>query len=397
MHILILYQYFGTPKGGWSTRIYEFSRRWVQEGNKITIITAPYEKSDIVSDQFITRKNIEGIQLIIINAQDSNRYPFWKRVWNALTFALVASWYAFSIKADLILASSGPITIGIPALIGKFFARKKMVFEVRDLWPQGAVELNIIKNSINIKLGYWFERLLYNSSNLVVPCSVGMDESIRNKYPKLRTLVMPHGSSDVFFKSSPEIPTNFPAELHDKNIFIYAGSLGLIDDCMQILQGFRLIRDARISLVFIGEGVERLKLESFVISHKIENIYFLGLLQKIEVAKWFSVATASFVTFKDLKVLHTSSPNKLYDSLAAGLPVIHNTKGWIKQLVDKHQCGITVLPNHPISFSEAIQKLAFDREANLRMAENAKKVYQEAFDVDKNALIYLEAMRINCL
>lgn len=397
MHILILYQYFGTPKGGWSTRIYEFSRRWVQEGNKITIITAPYEKSDIVSDQFITRKNIEGIQLIIINSQDSNRYPFWKRVWNALTFAMVASWYAFSVKADLILASSGPITIGIPALIGKFFGRKKMVFEVRDLWPQGAIELNIIKNSISKKLGYWFERLIYNNSNLVVPCSAGMDESIRKKYPKLRTLVMPHGSSDVFFKPSPELPTAFPAELQDKIIFLYAGSLGLIDDCMQILQGFRLIQDDRISLVFIGEGVERFKLESFVINYNIENIYFLGLLQKIEVAKWFSVSCASILTIKDIPFLHTCSPNKLYDSLAAGVPVIHNTKGWIKQLVDKHQCGITVLPNDPISFSFAIQKLAFDQDANLRMAENAKKVYQEAFDVDKNALIYLEAIRLNCL
>ena len=68
MRILFFYQYFGTPKGGWSTRVYELCRRWVAAGYHVTVVTAPYEKSDITASGFISRKQIEGIDLIIINA-----------------------------------------------------------------------------------------------------------------------------------------------------------------------------------------------------------------------------------------------------------------------------------------------------------------------------------------
>ncbi len=89
MNILFFYQYFGTPKGSWSTRVYELTRRWVEAGHSVTVVTTPYDKSDIQADGFISKMEVEGIDIIIVNSGDSNLFPIWKRVTRALIFSLI--------------------------------------------------------------------------------------------------------------------------------------------------------------------------------------------------------------------------------------------------------------------------------------------------------------------
>src|SRR6187551_2716124 len=125
MKILIFYQYFGTPSGSWSTRMYELSRRWVKWGHEVTVVTAPYEKSDIKATKFISRNTIDGINLIIINSGDSNRDPFYLRSMKALLFSATSCFMALTETCDVVIASSGPITVGVPALVAKWFRRKK--------------------------------------------------------------------------------------------------------------------------------------------------------------------------------------------------------------------------------------------------------------------------------
>ena len=145
MKILYFYQYFGTPAGSWSTRVYEQCRRWVAAGHEVTVVTAPYEKSDIGARGFISRRRIEGIEVIIIDSGDSNRKPVLVRAGRAVRFALVSIWFALRCRYDVAVASSGPITIGLPMIVAKKLRRKKTVFEVRDLWPAGGIEMGLIR------------------------------------------------------------------------------------------------------------------------------------------------------------------------------------------------------------------------------------------------------------
>ena len=171
MKILIFYQYFGTPQGGWSTRFYEFTRRWVKAGHQVTVVTSPYYKSDIKPKGFVSRQMVEGVELIVINSPDSNKDSFSKRAWNAIRFALVSCFYAIKEPHDLVLSSSGPITAAIPGLLSKWFRGKKMVFEVRDLWPSGGIEMGKLRNPWLVRMALAFERKIYSDSDLVVACS----------------------------------------------------------------------------------------------------------------------------------------------------------------------------------------------------------------------------------
>jgi len=392
MQILIFYQYFGTPKGKWSTRMYEMTRRWVERGHRVTVITSPYEKSDIRAEKFIERQNIDGIDLIVINSADSNRDSIVKRMIKASVFSLMSCYYALTVKCDIVMASSGPITVGLPALLTKWFRRKPMVFEVRDLWPDGAIELGKLDNGLLRSIAVWFEKLCYKNAALVVPCSKGMEEGVLRKHPQAKTLIIPNASDvELFSKVSDEDKKN-PEKYAGKKLFLYAGSLGLMDEVEQVIEGMRLVNNPDVLWIVIGEGAERKHLESLVAQYQLTNIEFLGIMPKTEVIKWFSRVEATFVTFRDLPVLHTSSPNKMFDSFAAGVPIIQSTKGWIKELVDRTKCGINVEPDKPQQFAAAIEAIAADRGYRDQLSMNAKHLAEEEFNRDILATRYLEAI-----
>lgn len=360
--------------------MYEMTRRWVAQGHRVTVVTSPYEKSDIRADKFIERQKIDGIDLVIINSADSNRDGIFKRIFKALIFSLMSCYYALAVKCDVVLASSGPITVGLPALLTKWFRRKPMVFEVRDLWPDGAIELGKLNNRFLQKTAIWFEKLCYKNSSLVVPCSKGMEEGVLRKYPQAKTLVIPNASDVELFSNVSEVDKLLPEKYQGKKIFLYAGSLGLMDEVEQIIEGMRLVNEPRVVWLIIGDGAEKQHLQQLVSNYGLTNIEFLGIMPKTDVIKWFSRAEATFVTFKDLAVLHTSSPNKMFDSFAAGVPIIQSTKGWIKELVEENNCGINVEPDKPKQFADAIEKIATNREFRDQLGMNAKLLANSEFN-----------------
>lgn len=372
--------------------MYELTRRWVRDGHRVTVVTSPYEKSDIQSTGFITRTVIDGIDLIVIDSADSNRDPVWKRAWKALVFALTSCWFALREPCDLVLSSSGPITVGIPGLLAKWFRGKPLVFEIRDLWPQGAVELGKLRG-LSKRLAFWFESLCYRNSKLVVACSPGMEASVNERFPKIPTLVISNASDPELFRRLETRSFEVPDELKDKRIFLYAGSLGLMDDCMLIVQAMKKVNDPDIHFVFIGEGAEREDLEREVQGSGLQDrVHFLGLLPKYDVVNWFSRAIASCVVFKNYPVLHTSSPNKLFDSFAAGIPVIQNTEGWMKPLVEKEHCGINVPPHGVEEMAIAMEFLAKDKRKREELSANATRLGEEIFNRERLARIYLDAL-----
>ena len=394
MKITYLYQYFGTPSGSWSTRVYELCKIWVEHGAEVTVITSPYDKSDIQVDKLVTKREIDGINLIIINAGDSNRYSIAKRAYKALLFATISTYYAIRVKSETVIASSGPITIGIPGLFSTLFSKKKLVFEVRDLWPSGAMELGLIKSKTVKKIFLWFESVCYNKSAFVVPCSEGMEMNIRNRFPKLETLVIPN-ACDIELFSKIDIGFQFPNWLKQNDkILLYTGSLGLMDACDEIIHGFNLLQNkTNVKLVFIGDGSERKDLEELVSSYKLENtVFFLGLIPKTEVVQWYKRALISFVVFKNYPILSTSSPNKMFDSFAAGVPIIQNTKGWISDIINDYKLGFNVESNNPESMMMAINDSIQNADLLFSYAQNVKNIASEKYNRNTLGLTYLKKL-----
>ncbi|MBU3677560.1 MAG: glycosyltransferase family 4 protein, partial [Chitinophagaceae bacterium] len=338
---------------------------------------------------------VVGIRLIVIDSGDDNLMPVWKRFRNAIQFACVSAYYNWKTTSDIVIASSGPITIGIPGLIGKWTKRVPLVFEVRDLWPDGGIEMGFIRGAFKIKISRWFEKLIYKNSAMLITASPGQKDHIQQRFPNQSIAVIPH-ATDLDLFSNPETIEN-PFDVKFKYVFLHIGSLGFIHNTRYIVESAKILHERGrndIGIVFIGEGSERAAMELLVEAYGLQDmVQFWGIKPKQDVAKCLTFATATLFTTLDNPVQNTCSPNKLYDSFAAGIPVIQTTTGWIKTMFEETKCGMNVSPNRYDTMANAIIYLCDHPDVVRQMSEHARQLANTEFNADVLAHRYLSYLQ----
>ena len=392
MKIVVVYQYFGSKKSGWSTRFYDFAIEWQQQGCEVEIITSPYYKSDIQSiDGFINKIEVDGIKVTVVNTPDSNRDSFLRRAVNALLFSLTSSWLVLKRRADVFIFSSGPITVGIPMLFKRLFKHKGIIFEHRDIWPDGAIEMGLL-SGWKANFAKRFGNYLNRKANAVIVCSDGMRDVLRRR-GVANVISIPHGCDLTLLDKIGNY--ELPEWTKNARILIYAGSLGFMDAVDEAIRGFINAEiPENTHLVILGDGADRQNLEGLVnASDKSERIHFLGLVSKLEMSQWYCVAEASFILFKNFPILSTSSPNKFFDSLTFGVAVIQNTNGWIQEILYSEGIGYNVISGDISSMSKAIENALHNRLITKEMGQRAKILAIESLDRKKMANKYLEIVK----
>lgn len=396
MRIVYFYQYFGTTKGGWSTRVYEMARRWVQKGHRVVVVTSLYDKSDLRPKGFVTHLDVEGITVILINIRLSNKHGLFTRALSFLGYALVSAYFAIRLNYDVCIASSGPITVGLSGLAAKVLRRRAFIFEIRDIWPEGAIQLGILRNALAIAAARWLERTCYRAADMIVACSPGQAEHVVHIAPSKAVLVIPNASDNDLRARVAGQRLDLPDALQNKRLVLYTGTLGLIDDCAQIVEAARVLQErgrTDIAIVLIGDGNERTELEERAAAHALTNLHFLGLMPKERVALWLEIARASLLTIKPLPVLDAASPNKIFDAFALGVPIIQNSQGWIRALVEEEKCGLNVPPDDPAAMAAAVERLCDDDPLHDICAANALRLARTRFDRGRLAQNYLDALQ----
>lgn len=381
LKILYFYQYFSTPKGSWGTRVYEFASEWVKQGHEVTVITSVYEKSDIKASKFIEDQYFEGIKVKIINVSIDNKQPVLKRIFTFLQYAVTSSWFALTLKTDIVVASSGPITVGIPGLVARYLRNRKLVFETRDLWPEGAIELGIIKNAFLQKISFWFQHKCYHASSLIVALSPGMRNHILAQYPDLNVIEVTNAANIELF-SSPK-PLKGINQIIAKKYAIYTGNIGEVNNSRWLLDAATELKKRNredIKILLVGEGQLRMELEELASQRGVSNFIRWGLMPKEDLVGFIQNAMVSLVPLKGLKLLDTSSPNKFFESLAAGIPVIQTTNGWIKEFLDFHEVGFTLNPDNPVALAEKLIELDANPALLNIMGKRAFKIASKEFD-----------------
>ena len=302
---------------------------------------------------------------------------------------MVSTGYALFSSYQVAISSSGPITVGIPGIVAKVILNKVWIFEVRDLWPEGAIQLGILKNKWLINWARRFERLCYNQANEVVALSPGQAEWIGERYNLNSIKIVPNASDNELFESLRDKEFALPDWALEKKLLLYTGTLGLIDDCRQILEAAVLCQKLNrndVIFVLIGDGQEKDQLIKYSHQLKLDNTFFVGKISKVEVMQWLARGTASIFTVKNVPFLSTASPNNIFDAFAAGIPIIQVTDGWIKQLVDREQCGINVPIENASAMAKAIIEICDDQQLREGLSLNAKRVARDKFDRQKLAL-----------
>lgn len=382
MRVLYFYQYFTTPDGSFSTRVYEFTRRWVKAGDQVTVLTSVYDKSGLTPVGWFPRMDIEGVDVRIVNIKLSNKHGYVMRALTFAAYAGIACWYALTRTADVVISSSGPLSVGVPGLVARYLRGRPFVFEVRDLWPEGAIQLKILRNPLMIRLARTLERACYRGASTVVALSPGMADWIRETYDIQHIAVVPNASDNEFVDSIDQ-PIELPEWAIGKHLVVYTGSIGLMYDCGQCVELAKVLQERGVEdveVVLIGDGKERPMLEARASELGLRHCHFTGLMPKLAVMQWLMASCCSVCTVKDLPFLATFSPNKIFDAFAAGVPVVQVSQGWVKDLVAREDCGINVPLNDAEAMADAVLTLARDPETCARMGANSRRVGREQFD-----------------
>ena len=380
MKLLYIHQYFQTPKDPGGTRSYWISKELIKQGHQVTMLTT---SSNI--DTKIKRVNIDGIDVIYLKVPYSQYMSIFKRILSFVSFMLKSTRMALKEKnVDLVIATSTPLTIGFPALIVKMFKKTPFIFEVRDLWPEVPIQMGGLNNKLAIKLALWFEKTIYKKAMHIVALSPGMlDGVVKRDIPTAKVTMIPNMSKiDVFGSREKDVHLSNKLNLKpDSFKIVYFGAMGIANGMDYIIEGIKSLKDnPEIEFVFMGGGATEPVLKEKCKKLNINNIHFLGGFPLEELSEIVNLCDVSLVTFADLPILATNSPNKLFDSLSAGKPIIVNSPGWTKDLVEDHKCGLFVDPKKPEELALKIKYLKDNPTICKEMGLSSRKLAETKYD-----------------
>lgn len=387
MHILLIHQAFTEIDQPGGTRHAEFADHLAAQGHRVTIIASSVsyltgKKEKPPSSPGSAPKSTPQIEVVRANTYPALHRSFLHRTISFLSFMVTSFFIGLKIdNIDLVWGTSPPIFQGLTAWVLARLRRVPFLFEVRDLWPAFAVAVGVLSNPILIRASQWLERFLYREADLLVVNSPGFVDHVRAKGAK-RVEVVPNGTEVSMF--TPHSTGNDFRQKHDltgKFIALYAGAHGMSNDLGIILEAASILRERKeIIFVLLGDGKDKPDLISRADDLQLHNLIFLPPVPKIDMPDALAAADACVGILKPVPLYGTVYPNKVFDYMAAGRPVILAMEGVIRQVVETAQAGIPVPPGDPGSLAEAVMALAIDPELGSEMGKNGYEYVKNHFN-----------------
>jgi len=392
MRVLYIHQHFATPASASGTRSFVFAKRLVEAGHQVTIIT---------SDGYLPKEykevswfEIDGVRIINKKSGYSLGLDFRKRVSSFFQFMIGAAVEGLRTPADLVFATSTPLTVAIPALLIKWKKRIPFVFELRDLWPEVPVELGVLKNPFLIWGATALEKTAYRFADRIVCISEGISRNV--KAPENKKIVIPTGCDLSRGVPAKNNKWKREAGITAKRLFVFTGAIGeanapdyLIDAAKDLQAKGR--KDIAIAL--IGAGSARDRVKHLKETHCLENIHLFDPVPKSNIPEILAAADGGVILHGVSRLYReTAMPNKFFDYIAAGLPIIFNFEGPLREHILRYKAGYYVDYRRPEQLSDTLGMLSQENDECLKAGRNARKMAQECFDQEKLADRFVKAL-----
>lgn len=400
MKILYLHQYFKFPNESGGTRSYDLATSFVKQGHQVVVITATSDEKYKTNKCWCTEER-EGMEIHWIFLPYGNDLSYLQRSLVFFKFLWFSSFRLLKIKADLVLATSTPLTIGVPALIKKWFGKTPFVFEVRDVWPEAVIAIGAVKNKWMQKLLYGLEKMIYKNAIAIVPLSTDMQKSIISRYPQFseKSSIVIENISEVnrFQGNSEKIDIKRIIGFEPRFSVLYAGTFGRVNGVHKVIElaEISLLLDKELVYILIGSGAEKEKVEQLAIDKGVlnKNVFVLDPVSKGELPLWYNSVSMGSSFVIDIKELWANSANKFFDTLAASKPVLINHEGWQAETIRSRNVGF-VLP-YEIS-AEAVENFVeYTQNEGLinEQKKQALNLAREKFSLAKATESYLKVFR----
>ena len=396
MKILYFHQHFQVPTQAGATRSYEMAKALIAAGHQVTMVCGEIANLNLsqTKQRYIYRGDVDGIDVIQIALPYSNNDGIAKRMMTFLKFAAAGVRIALKEDYDFVFATSTPLTAGIPGIAAKLFRRKEFIFEVRDLWPELPKALGM-KNPFLLAGMSILEWMSYHAADKAIGLSPGICDGIRRRSQKNKPIVMiPNGCDLQIFTPDNKGKLNLAGISESDKVAIFTGAHGIANGLDAVLNAAAvLLKKGRtdIKIAFIGSGNQKAHLQERAKNENLTNCLFFAPVPKIELNRIVASADIGLMILKNVPAFYYgTSPNKFFDYIASGLPVLNNYPGFLADHITKSNCGLVVPPDDPEAFANALIQLADSPEKRKELGINARKLAEESFSRNKLSSVFVD-------
>ena len=398
MHLLLIHQIFATPDDPGGTRHFEFCRYLVRKGHQVTVVASNVR---YLSGQKIRHANSlvneeirEGVRILRVATLATINVSFAWRVISFIGFMILSTFATLRVsRVDLVMGTSPPIFQGVSAVAASIWHRCPLLLEIRDLWPEFAIDMGVLKNRMVIRMSRWLEGWLYFKSDKILVNSPAYEGYlVKRGIDHRKVVVIPNGvDTSAFHPKRKDRQIRREFSLDGKFVVTYAGALGPANDICTVLRAANYLRERdEVQLMLVGDGKERRNLEVMAERMHLTNVTFVGTRPKSAMPGILSASDVCLAILQNIPMFRTTYPNKVFDYMAAGRPTILAIDGVIRKVLEESKGGIFVPPGDDRKLAEAITYLADHPEMARSMGMSARKYVVEHFDRMKHAEEFVE-------
>lgn len=387
MRVLYFHQHFSTPKGSTGIRSYEMARRLITRGHQVTMVCGSYGggQTGLINsfENGRRRGTVDGIDIIEFDLMYSNADGLIKRALTFLKFAIRSIGLALTADYDLLFSTTTPLTAGIPGISARWLRGKPFVFEVRDLWPELPRAMGVIKNRFVLGAMAVLEWTSYRSAHNVIGLSPGIVEGIMHcGVLRERIAMVPNGCDLGIF--STEVEAWRPEQIGSTDLMaVFAGTHGMANGLDAVLDAATVLKlrgRNDIKILLIGDGKLKPALVERANREGLDNVVFHAPVNKVRLAGLMASTDVGLQILANVSAFYYgTSPNKFFDYIAAGVPVLNNYPGWLAGMINEHQCGFAVEADNALAFADALESAADDRAALAPMGQRSRALAESQF------------------
>jgi glycosyltransferase involved in cell wall biosynthesis len=404
VHTLLIHQAFTTPTDAGGTRHYELAQCVIANGDRFTVVASDfgYLSAKRTTGSITGHEEIvDGIRVLRVATSRSSHGGLVGQLLAFLTFASSSLVAGLRVRdVDVVLATTPPIFQAVSAWLIAAIRRRPLVLEIRDLWPEFIIDMGKLTNPVVIAIARWLERFLYKRADSFIVNSPAYVDYLDGKgVERARITLVSNGVSPEMFTKDGDVARRVGDirarfSLEGKFVAMYAGAMGPANDLETLLDAAEaLLGDERIHIVLVGDGKRRKYLEAQARGRRLSNVTFAGPQSKVDMRVFLSAADVCVATLQNIAMFRMTYPNKVFDYLAAGKPVVLAIDGVIREVVERAEAGTFVPPGDARTLAEAIARLAADPQRGIEMGQRGREYVRKNFNRRDHGELFTSALR----
>lgn len=384
-------------------RMQVFVKRFMEMGDEVIVITSSANKSNGLID-----KKLHPERIIYSPTIRMKKKTTLMRLVNNLSFGITSIFSAIGTgKIDVVITTSPPPLVSIPGWIIAKCKRAKLVYDVRDIWPDVALEMgSFSKKSIFCNVFTFIVRFMYRHSDIITTVSPGKVAKIKKYVSSLpggksgpkhtdKVWLIGNGFDEDVAKSDfdPHVVAEY--KLDDVFTCVYIGNIGLAQGLGTLLDVAAKTKHKDVQFLCFGMGAEKKVLEKKVKDDNLTNVRFCGVIDHNKVPTILSRAKISFIPLKSSN-MKDSVPTKVYEALGLGCPVLLVADGDSTKIVDEAQFGKHISPDHPDELVHVFDNMIDCYDSIVSQRNQAIDLMNNKYSRQKIAKMFEEQLQWLC-